>query len=89
MPLILIFAEVTKNIRTACESAGVLYQRILRPEGEKNSEAIYVESTEEAAFLSGTEEIFFLQQEVRNWRNLQEFRIIKSVYLPESCLFLL
>ena len=49
-------AEVTKNIRTACESAGVLYQRILRPEGEKNSEAIYVESTEEAAaFLSGTE----------------------------------
>lgn len=54
-------AEVTKNIRTACESAGVLYQRILRPEGEKNSEAIYVESTEEAAaFLSGTEENIFL-----------------------------
>lgn len=54
-------AEVTKNIRTACESAGVLYQRILRPEGEKNSEAIYVEGTEEAAaFLSGTEGNIFL-----------------------------
>ena len=54
-------AEVTTNIRTACESAGVLYQRILRPEGEKNSEAIYVESTEEAAaFLSGTEGNIFL-----------------------------
>lgn len=54
-------AEVTKNIRTACESAGILYQRILRPEGEKNSEAIYVESTEEAAaFLSGTEGNIFL-----------------------------
>ena len=54
-------AEVTKNIRTVCESAGVLYQRILRPEGEKNSEAIYVESTEEAAaFLSGTEGNIFL-----------------------------
>ncbi len=54
-------AEVTKNIRTACENAGVLYQRILRPEGEKNSEAIYVESTEEAAaFLSGTEGNIFL-----------------------------
>ncbi|HBB45410.1 MAG TPA: bifunctional cobalt-precorrin-7 (C(5))-methyltransferase/cobalt-precorrin-6B (C(15))-methyltransferase [Blautia sp.] len=54
-------AEVTKNIRTACESAGVLYQRILRPEGEKNSEAIYVESTEEAAaFFSGTEGNIFL-----------------------------
>ena len=54
-------AEVTKNIRTACESAGVLYQRILRPEGEKNSEAIYVESTEEAAaFLSCTEGNIFL-----------------------------
>lgn len=54
-------AEVTKNIRTACESAGVLYQRVLRPEGEKNGEAIYVESTEEAAaFLSGTEGNIFL-----------------------------
>lgn len=38
-----------------------MYQRILRPEGEKNSEAIYVESTEEAAaFLSGTEGNIFL-----------------------------
>ena len=40
-------------------------------------------------FFPVQREIFFLQQEVRNWRNLQEFRIIKSVYLPESCPFLL
>ena len=39
-------AEVTKNIRTACENGSIRYQRVLRPEGEKNREAIYVESTE-------------------------------------------
>ena len=49
-------AEVTKNIRTACENGNIRYQRVLRPEGEKNREAIYVESTEKAAeLLSGTE----------------------------------
>ena len=44
-------AEVTKNIRTACENGSIRYQRVLRPEGEKNREAIYVESTEKAAEL--------------------------------------
>ena len=54
-------AEVTKNIRKACENAGVRYQRVLRPEGDKSSEAVYVESPEEAAeFLSGTEGNIFL-----------------------------
>ena len=54
-------AEVTKNIRKACENAGVRYQRVLRPEGNKSSEAVYVESPEEAAeFLSGTEGKIFL-----------------------------
>ena len=54
-------AEVTKNIRKACENAGVRYQRILRPEGDKSGEAVYVESPEEAAeFLSGTEGNIFL-----------------------------
>ena len=71
-------AEVTKNIRTACESAGVLYQRILRPEGEKNSEAIYVESTEEAAaFLSGTEGNIFLttgSKELTKFTGIQDYK---------------
>ncbi len=54
-------AEVTKNIRKACENAGVRYQRVLRPEGDKSSEAVYVESAEKAAeFLSGTEGNIFL-----------------------------
>ena len=40
---------------------GVRYQRVLRPEGDKSSEAVYVESPEEAAeFLSGTEGNIFL-----------------------------
>ena len=37
-------AEVTKNIRTACENGSIRYQRVLRPEGEKNREAIYVKA---------------------------------------------
>lgn len=54
-------AEVTKNIRKACGNAGVRYQRVLRPEGDKSSEAVYVESPEEAAeFLAGTEGNIFL-----------------------------
>ncbi len=54
-------AEVTKNIRKACENAGVRYQRVLRPEGDKSSEAVYVENPEEAAeFLAGTEGNIFL-----------------------------
>ena len=54
-------AEVTKNIRKACENAGVSYQRVLRPEGERSGQAVYVESTEKAAeFLSGTKGNIFL-----------------------------
>ena len=54
-------AEVTKNIRTACENTGIRYQRVLRPEGEKSETAVYVESTKKAAeFLCGTEGNIFL-----------------------------
>ena len=54
-------AEVTKNIRTACENAAVRYQRVLRPEGGKSGQAVYVDSPEAAAeFLSGTEGNIFL-----------------------------
>ena len=54
-------AEVTKNIRAACENTGIRYQRVLRPEGEKSETAVYVESTEKAAeFLCGTEGNIFL-----------------------------
>lgn len=88
-------AEVTKNIRTACESAGVLYQRILRPEGEKNSEAIYVESTEEAAaFLSGTEGNIFLttgSKELAKFTGIPDYkerlfaRVLSIPYVIRSC----
>ncbi len=67
-------AEVTKNIRTACENGSIRYQRVLRPEGEKNREAIYVESTEKAAeFLSGTEGNIFL---TTGSKELSKFTVI-------------
>ncbi len=67
-------AEVTKNIRKACENTGARYQRILRPQGDKTSEAIYVESTKKAAeFLSGTEGNIFL---TTGSKELSEFTVI-------------
>ena len=67
-------AEVTKNIRTACENGNIRYQRVLRPEGEKNREAIYVESTEKAAeLLSGTEGNIFL---TTGSKELSKFTVI-------------
>ena len=45
-------AEVTKNIRAACEKAGCRYVRLLRSSkdgGEKNDRAVYVSSVDEAA----------------------------------------
>ena len=67
-------AEVTKNIRKACENAGFSYQRILRPEGERSSQAIYVESTEKAAeLLSGTKGNIFL---TTGSKELSKFTVI-------------
>ena len=69
-------AEETKNIRTACEHGSIRYQRVLRPEGEKNREAIYVESTEKAAeLLSGTEGNIFL---TTGSKELSKFTVIPA-----------
>lgn len=49
-------AEVTDNIKSACEKTGFLYQRVLREQGKQAEQAVYVESTEAAAeFLNTTE----------------------------------
>ena len=49
-------AEVTENIKSACEKTGFLYQRVLREQGKQAGQAVYVESTEAAAeFLNTTE----------------------------------
>lgn len=49
-------AEVTQNIRRACEASGYPYERILREKGNYSKDAVYVEDTEAAvAFLRGTQ----------------------------------
>lgn len=49
-------AEVTDNIKSACEKTGFFYQRVLREQGKQAEKAVYVESTEAAAeFLNTTE----------------------------------
>ena len=48
-------AEVTKNIRKACENAGVRYQRVRKKQQNSCPEQ---------------REIFFSQQAARNWRSL-------------------
>ena len=48
-------AEVTKNIRQACRETGVSCQRVLREQGARQNQAVYVESTEDAVeFLKTT-----------------------------------
>lgn len=49
-------AEVTDNIKSACEKTGFFYQRVLREQGRQAEKAVYVESTEAAAeFLNTTD----------------------------------
>ena len=42
-------AEVTANIRTACEETGIPYRRVLRESGAHEEKAVYVESVHAAA----------------------------------------
>ncbi len=49
-------AEVTKNIRRACEETGFSYVRVLREQGRFEEQAVYVENTRAAIeYLKGTE----------------------------------
>ena len=48
-------AEVTENIRLACENTGFPYERVLREKGNHEDKAVYVPDTEAAvAFLEKT-----------------------------------
>ena len=88
-------AEVTKNIRTACENAAVRYQRVLRPEGEKSGQAVYVDSPEAAAeFLSGTEGNIFLttgSKELAKFTVIPDYRerlfarVLSIPFVIQSC----
>ena len=49
-------AEVTENIRTACQNTGLEYRRVLREAGAYKDQAVYVPDTQAAIeFLEGTE----------------------------------
>lgn len=49
-------AEVTENIRTACQNTGLEYRRVLREAGAYQDQAVYVPDTQAAIeFLEGTE----------------------------------
>ena len=49
-------AEVTENIRTACQNTGLEYRRVLREAGAYQAQAVYVPDTQAAIeFLEGTE----------------------------------
>lgn len=48
-------AEVTENIRTACQNTGFAYRRVLRAAGAYQDQAVYVPDTQAAIeFLEGT-----------------------------------
>ena len=52
-------AEVTMNIRTACEKTQTLYYRVLREMGGHEEKAVYVESVQAAAeYWTGHREMY-------------------------------
>ena len=66
-------AEVTKNIRTACENGSIRYQRVLRPEGgeEQGSHLCGKHGEGGQSFFPVQRGTFFLPQEARSCLNLQ------------------
>lgn len=71
-------AEVTKNIRAACEETGYEYQRVLRETGAYSQEAVYVDSTEDAVrYLKGTQGNILLttgSKELAKYTELPEYQ---------------
>ena len=71
-------AEVTKNIRAACEETGYEYQRVLRENGAYSQEAVYVDSTEDAVrYLAGTQGNVLLttgSKELAKYTELPEYQ---------------
>ena len=88
-------AEVTQNIRHACEETGYPYQRILRDAGKHDDTAVYVENTEAAIeFLKGTEGNILLttgSKELGKYTALPEFqerlyaRVLSLPSVMETC----
>lgn len=88
-------AEVTANIRCACENAGVSYQRVLREEGNHADSAVYVADTEAAIeYLKGTKGNILLttgSKELQKYTALPDFgerlyaRVLSLPSVMEAC----
>ena len=88
-------AQVTVNIRKACEKTGFPYVRVLRENGAREQSAVYVKDTEEAAsYLAQTEGNILLttgSKELRkftaipDYRNRLYARVLSLASVMESC----
>lgn len=88
-------AEVTANIRNACEKTGFPCLRVLREEGKQERQAVYVESTEAAAeYLKGTQGNVLLTTgskelnkftEIPDYRNRLFARVLSLPSVAETC----
>lgn len=88
-------AEVTDNIKSACEKTGFFYQRVLREQGRQAEKAVYVESTEAAAeFLNTTEGNFLLttgSKELKKFLGVKDYkerlyaRVLSLPSVMEEC----
>lgn len=88
-------AEVTQNIKKACEQTGEKYLRVLRDAGTYSDQAVYVEDTEAAVtFLSGTKGNILLttgSKELAKYTKLPDYqeriyaRVLSLPSVMESC----
>ena len=77
-------AEVTVNIREACENTAVSYVRVLR-EGGVHKDAVYVENTEAAVdYLKHVSGNVLLTTGSKELLLIQKFRVIRKECLQES-----
>ena len=80
-------AEVTKNIKAACENTGAEYLRVLR-ENQENADlgdCVYVETVEAAVdYLGKTTGNILATTGVRKLQNIQCFLTLKTVFSSGS-----
>ena len=78
-------AEVTVNIRTACENTQTAYYRVLREAGEHEDRAVYVDSVQAAAdYLDQTQGSVLLttgSKELAGFTGMKDYQNLSLIHI--------
>ena len=79
-------AEVTENIRAACQNTGFSYQRVLRPVLIRIRLFMWRIQRQQWNFWKVQKEISCLPQAARSLENLQLYLMQENAFMPVFCL---